>query len=195
MAQTYTEFKQSILDTLWRQNDTDLANNMDRIIRMAEKELERGLTIQRREQSLVIAPEIENYVLPTDFKHIISLVNLQPERQRASGVMLLTNTSNVLTTRAATNSAYIEPLYSPLRGELQTPCFWLGLLALQTPVALPYSIGQVSPITRPTTPRGLRMTTQTSTCTQSLSTRRSSCVKRSECRPMQRMPKQRYRAQ
>jgi len=59
----YSEFKTYLSTFLWKQNDTDLANNLDSLIRMADGELNRVLDIQRRQKTLLIAPTTENYAL------------------------------------------------------------------------------------------------------------------------------------
>ena len=72
----YSEFKTYLSTFLWKQNDTDLANNLDSLIRMADGELNRVLDIQRRQKTLLITPETDDYALPADFRHMVSLSNL-----------------------------------------------------------------------------------------------------------------------
>jgi hypothetical protein len=117
MAMTYDNFKSFVYDFVWRQNDTDLANNMDNIIRMANAELNRKLDIQAREKAAILTPNNENPDLPDDFYQLISLSNLQPERQRKGGEMRLTSKSHIYDLRERTNSMYIEPVYYVTRGE------------------------------------------------------------------------------
>jgi hypothetical protein len=111
---------------LWRQNDTDLANNLDNLIRMADSELNRKLDIQRREATAVIAPEVEDFVLPTDFYQMISLTNQQPERQVRQGSMKNSTFSAVQSTRVATKSVYIEPVYYAQRSAAANTLYLVG---------------------------------------------------------------------
>lgn len=126
MAQTYAQFKTYLTDMLWRQNDTDLANNLDKLIRMADSELNRKLDIQRREVTATIAPEVEDFVLPADFYQMISLSNLQVERQRGNGVMTNTTLSNIYDMRTASDSAYIEPYYYAERSATASTLYLVG---------------------------------------------------------------------
>lgn len=117
MAMNYADFKSYVYDFVWRQNDTDLANNMDNIIRMANAELNRKLDIQAREAASLLTPNSENPDLPSDFDQLIHLVNNQPERQRGHSEMQLTTKAHIYQLRARTDSQYIEPYYYVARNE------------------------------------------------------------------------------
>lgn len=133
MAQTYSQFKDYILDFLWRQNDTDLSNNLDKIIRMADAELNRKLNIQKREVSTTIAPEQEDYLLPSDFYQMISLSNLQPERQRQRSEMRATTKQQISDLRARTDSQYIEPYYYVQRSDSGRVLYLVGPYSATNP--------------------------------------------------------------
>tara|TARA_R110002095_G_scaffold110116_1_gene96377 strand:+ start:11504 stop:12178 length:675 start_codon:yes stop_codon:yes gene_type:complete len=126
MAQTYSEFKTYLTSMLWRQNDVDLANNLDKLIRMADSELNRKLDIQRREVTTTIAPEVEDFVLPSDFYQMVSLSNQQPTRQSRQGVMENSTFSNIQNTRIATSSTYIEPIYYAERSAAANTLYLVG---------------------------------------------------------------------
>jgi len=76
----YATFKTYLATFLWKQNDTDLVNNLDSLILMANSEMSRRLDIQRREITALIAPETNDYVLPADFRQMISLTGLTDTR-------------------------------------------------------------------------------------------------------------------
>lgn len=76
MAQTYDEFKDYIRSFLWKPNDSALFNDLDKLIKLATTELDKKLTLDRRETVLQIdhAGDGTNVVpLPADFKHMIAL--------------------------------------------------------------------------------------------------------------------------
>lgn len=79
----YATFKTFLGTFLWKQNDIDLTNNLDSLIRMADGELNRVLDVQRRQKTLVIAPETADYELPADFRHMVSLSNLDDAAESA----------------------------------------------------------------------------------------------------------------
>ena len=122
----YAGFKTFLTDTLWRQNDIDLSNNIDTYITLAENELNRTLTIQQREVGVLIAPETEDYVLPTDFRQVISLANMQPERQMGDGPMMNTTMNNIMKTRADSGSTAIAPLYYAQRASAGNTLYLSG---------------------------------------------------------------------
>lgn len=122
----YVEFKTFLTDTLWRQNDIDLSNNIDTYITLAENELNRTLTIQQREVGVLIAPATEDYVLPTDFRQVMSLANMQPERQMGDGPMMNTTMSNIMKTRADSGSTAIAPLYYAQRASAGNTLYLSG---------------------------------------------------------------------
>tara|TARA_R110000851_G_scaffold325604_1_gene493719 strand:- start:32426 stop:33100 length:675 start_codon:yes stop_codon:yes gene_type:complete len=133
MAMTYTEFKTFLVDTLWRQNDTDLSNNLDKFITIAENELSRSLTIQQREAAVVIAPTTQDYTLPADFKQIMSVSNMNTALQIGTGPMMATTLSNIITTREATNSSYVSPMYYAKRGSSTSTLYLSGPFSVANP--------------------------------------------------------------
>jgi len=133
MAQTFSEFKTYLTDMLWRQNDTDLSNNLNNLIRMANHELNRKLTIQKREVAATITPETEDYTLDAEFYQMMSLTNRQPARQRKKGEMRLTTLSTIYQLREAGDSAYIEPYYYPQRGETANTLYLVGPFSASNP--------------------------------------------------------------
>lgn len=71
----YAAFKAFLATFLWKQNDTDLIANLDSLILMANGELNRVLNIQRRDVTLLFQPASQDYPLPVDFRHIVSVNN------------------------------------------------------------------------------------------------------------------------
>lgn len=129
----YAAFKAYLATFLWKDNDTVLVNNLDNLILMAHHELNRKLDIQRREISTTIAPESEDYALPTDFQQVISLTNLQPTRQRRGGTFALTNKSEIADLRARTDSQYIEPYYYVQKAASTKTLYLVGPFSAENP--------------------------------------------------------------
>lgn len=72
---TYDEFKEYLRDFLWKSTDASLLTALDNLIKLATTELDRALTINRREvaATLTKVPDGTNYIdLPSDFKQMIS---------------------------------------------------------------------------------------------------------------------------
>jgi len=137
MAKTYAQFKTFIQASLWRANDTALSNNLDTIIQMADNELNKKLDIQRREVSLTIAPEAEDYTLPSDFYQMISLTNLQPTRQLRQGVQMSSTTKGAIDAmRAETESSYIYPYYYTQRRSDASTLYLVGPFSAAEPGSL-----------------------------------------------------------
>jgi len=136
MAQTYSEFKTYLIDMLWRTNDTVLANNLDKLIRMADAELNRKLDIQRREVSALIAPETEDYSLPADFYQMISLTNRQPSRQVGAGPMMSSTLTMIYQMRDQTDSTFIAPYYTVERGATTNTLYLIGPFSADNPGSL-----------------------------------------------------------
>ena len=78
MPLSYNQFKDYLTTFLWKSNDTTLVASMDSLIAMANAELSSKLNIQRRQQTALIAPESQDYVLPDDFRSMVSLTNAVP---------------------------------------------------------------------------------------------------------------------
>lgn len=102
----YATFKGFLGTFLWKQNDTDLANNLDSLIRMADGELNRVLDIQRRQITLLIEPETEDYLLPLDFRHMVALSNLDDQSNSAFSVTTLVDLY-----RRRRGNSYLQPFY------------------------------------------------------------------------------------
>jgi hypothetical protein len=109
----YAAFKTYLRTFLWKQNDTDLANSLDSLVLMAHAELNRRLDIQRREITLLIEPETEDYELPADFRQIVSVNNtaLTSQSQFSSTTQL-----DIYRQRQRTSSANIMPIYATAQG-------------------------------------------------------------------------------
>lgn len=134
MAQTYSEFKAHILETLWQTNNATLVSELDTIILKAHAELNRKLDLDRRNVTVTIAPEAEDYDLPADFYQMKSLSNRQPERQSgASAFMSSTVLQTILTERARTNSARIVPLYHIDRASSTNTLYLVGPFSASNP--------------------------------------------------------------
>lgn len=93
MAKTYAQFKAYVTTYLWRDNDTDLANNLDSLIDQADDELDTMTrTWQRRQKTVVIAPTSEDFSLTAnvaDFQAVDSLVNNSADTLFASSVKVM----------------------------------------------------------------------------------------------------------
>lgn len=135
----YAAFKTYLRDTLWRPNDTEFANNLDNIIRMAHAELNRKLTIQKREVTATIAPTAEDHALPADFYQMISLTNMQPERQSRSGDMKATTLSTIMEYRATAGSAFILPFYYVQSAAAAKTLYLIGPFSVENPGSLSLS--------------------------------------------------------
>jgi hypothetical protein len=109
----YAAFKTYLRTFLWKQNDTDLANAMDSLIRMADGELNRVLDIQRRQKTVLIAPETEDYLLPADFRHMVSVNNSATTSESGFASTTLVD---IYRKRQQTNSANIMPVYAVDQG-------------------------------------------------------------------------------
>lgn len=130
----YSTFKSYLQTFLWKDNDTVLSNNLDNLILMANSELNRKLDIQRREVSTTIAPEQEDYSLPSDFGQILSISNLEPSRQRyRADEMRLTTKSDIMEIRSVTESAYIEPVYYVQKAASVNTLFLVGPFSASAP--------------------------------------------------------------
>lgn len=110
----YSQFKTFLGTFLWKQNDTDLANNLDSLIRMADGELNRVLDIQRRQRTLVIEPESQDYTLPADFRHMVSLSNLD---ESAVSAFSSTTLIDLYRKRRASNGNHLLPYYAVDQGD------------------------------------------------------------------------------
>lgn len=114
MTMNYAAFKTYLRTFLWKDNDTVLASNLDTLIQMADAELNRALNIQRREITLLIAPETEDYELPVDFRSMVSLNNLNAGASKGG----FTNTTalDIYAKRRASSSSQVLPYYSVSQG-------------------------------------------------------------------------------
>lgn len=131
MGQTYSEFKTYVTTYLWRQNDTVLMNNLDKIIRMAHAEINRKLNIQRREVNITINPTSQDYSLPTDFYQVISLVNAGISRLN-DGEMQSTTKAYIEQLRAK-NTSRVAPYYYAQRASDANTLFLVGPFSISDP--------------------------------------------------------------
>lgn len=113
MAMTYSQFKTYILDTLWRVNDTALANNLDTIIRQANNELNK-LTRdwQRRQQTENILPTSQDY--QNTFGSVLSVTSNSPDTyyQTKAKTFQRTTLSHVYELRAQNPGGPLLPWYA-----------------------------------------------------------------------------------
>lgn len=75
--QTYQQFKDFVALSLWKQNDAELVNNLDNLIRIANNELSRELRdMLRSEVTIVINPTTEDFDLSvaSGLKTVVGLV-------------------------------------------------------------------------------------------------------------------------
>jgi hypothetical protein len=107
----YAAFKAYLATFLWKQNDAELIANLDNLILMANHELNRSLNIERRNVTAIIAPTTEDFVLPSDFRQMNSLVNLTL-RPGITKEMLSTTLSDIYQLRVQTQSNIIVPGYA-----------------------------------------------------------------------------------
>lgn len=71
---TYQEFVDHLLVFLWKQNDFDLKNSIDNLIKMGTSRLNRELNISRREVTNEALIAASNEIpLPDDFRHMVAL--------------------------------------------------------------------------------------------------------------------------
>lgn len=132
----YSTFKSFLTTHLWKTNDTVLSNNLDNLILMANAELNRELNIQRREVTTTIAPEQEDFSLPSDFYQIMSLSNQEPTRQTRSGEFQNTTLQHIYDLRARTDSDYIEPYYYVQRAKDANTLYLVGPFSSSNPGSL-----------------------------------------------------------
>lgn len=104
---TYDEFKTHVTTFLWRQGDSFLAASLDNIIIMAHAYLNRRLDISRRNVTVQITPDSEDYDLPADFRHMRTLVSQQSPVMELKSVTL----SKVQYERGL-SSAVLRPFYN-----------------------------------------------------------------------------------
>lgn len=104
----YATFTSFLRTFLWKQNDTDLANNIDSLVVMANAELSRVLDLKRREESSTIAPTGEDFVLPSNFRHMIAVIGLQSPMK---GTFANTTASHIYEMRAKGRSEVGAPYY------------------------------------------------------------------------------------
>lgn len=109
----YADFKTYLRTFLWKQNDADLATAMDSLIRMADGELNRVLDIQRRQKTALISPRSEDYVLPSDFRHMVSVNNLA---DTSESTFRTTTLMDIYRMRQRTSSNHVMPLYATDQG-------------------------------------------------------------------------------
>ncbi len=74
----YAEFKTYLTTFLWKQFDLDLVNNLDSLINMANHELNRSLSINRRHSYAELETTSNTVPLPGDFRQVMSLNLLRP---------------------------------------------------------------------------------------------------------------------
>jgi hypothetical protein len=83
MSLTYTQFKDFVLTSLWRPNDTELLANLDILIGHATNELRaRTADWQKRRQSVVIAPTSGDFDLSANVSGFESVVSLTDNAER-----------------------------------------------------------------------------------------------------------------
>lgn len=118
MAQTYSEFVAYVTTYLWRDNDVDLANNIDVLIQQANDELDTMTRDwQRRQKTTRIQPESEDFDLATnvsDYGSIISLTNNESGFYRSKGPRFhntLPQEIYEMRTRQQ-NNPYVQPYYA-----------------------------------------------------------------------------------
>lgn len=79
MSLTYSQFKTYVTTSLWRTNDTVLANNLDTLILQANSELDKlTRNWEKRVNNTQILPETEDYDLTanvTDLEAVVSVAN------------------------------------------------------------------------------------------------------------------------
>lgn len=130
----YAQFKTFLSTFLWKQNDVDLANNLDSLIRMADGELNRTLDVQRRQKTVLIEPETQDFVLPADFRHMVSLSNLD---ETAPSGFSSTTLVDLYKKRRQSRGAHLMPFYAVDQGDGADKILRLvGPFSVTTPGAL-----------------------------------------------------------
>jgi len=123
MALTYAAFKSAILTSLWQENNSALIANLDFIISMADSEL--NMTTrdwQRREKTIVINPESQDFNLSTevpDFQAIQSLTNNAQDTYFATSAktFIETNLTDIYARRAQNPGGPVLPYYAVGRND------------------------------------------------------------------------------
>lgn len=78
MSRTYQEFKDYLVDFLWKKGDQTLIANLDALIRAADNELNRDLRIERRHKSAVVYVDTLRTALPEDYHSMRKVVGYEP---------------------------------------------------------------------------------------------------------------------
>tara|TARA_R110000868_G_scaffold4418_3_gene27721 strand:- start:2660 stop:3319 length:660 start_codon:yes stop_codon:yes gene_type:complete len=141
MAQTYAQFVSYLTSTLWRQNDIDLAAAIDNLIVIANRELDTVLNVQGREVALLIAPETEDFILPADFRQIVSLTNIQYPQ----GIMANSTLQDVMLARGVNGSSGVHTIYYPQRGESTSTLYLAGPFSALNPGSMVLQYRRVVP--------------------------------------------------
>ena len=122
MAKTYSAFKTYLINGLWRPNDSVLSANLDTLILQADDELDK-LTrdFARRQKTVVIAPEAQDYDLTTnvtDFDAVQSLTNNQTSFYRDSGPRFhQTTPGHIYELRTKQVTPSIQPYYAVTKND------------------------------------------------------------------------------
>lgn len=118
MAQTYAQFKTYVMKYLWRENSTDLSTHFDSIVEQSNDELDkRTKDWQRRNKTLVIAPETQDYDLTanvTDLEAVRSVSNNTADTYFASTPKTFRSTlpSDIYRMRAENPGGPVMPYYA-----------------------------------------------------------------------------------
>lgn len=102
---TYEEFKDFILTSSWRVNDTDLIAALDNLIRLAESKLNQDLRVVAGEAGATIYPKTDDVVFPEDCSLPLELYC------QMAGQLKQTSISDIFSFRTTRPTAYM-PLYA-----------------------------------------------------------------------------------
>lgn len=114
MALTYQEFKNHLLNYLWRISDAELVANLDNLIQMGNDELRRELTTIEREEITTLVVDAETMALPStyhDLRSVAALTENLPE-------FTYKTPSQIQALRANTQSRAWVAVYSLSNGNL-----------------------------------------------------------------------------
>ena len=108
MALTYQQFKDHIVDVLWRKADADLIAALDTLILTADAELAAKLDVEQRNTSTILTLTSLDVDLPADYYGIRELYGASLNR----GEFLQTTPAELRWEREQSNNGYWNPIYA-----------------------------------------------------------------------------------
>lgn len=131
----YAAFKAYLTNFLWRQNDADLVANIDNLILMANHELSRTFNVEDRTVTLEISPTDKDYVLPSDFRHMNNLSNLEDTPGRVKE-FISTTLTDVIQKRVQSRDTVLMPYYHVGKSNRVSMLYLVGPFSISNPGSL-----------------------------------------------------------